>query len=651
MAPGTPTKLGRYEIVDEIGKGAMGVVYLAKDPLIGRLVALKTFRAGYAVKDDELQQFRTRFIREAQSAGILSHPNIVTIHDVVDSSDEGATFIAMEYIRGTNLKELLQSDQHITLAFAVDVVSQVASALDYAHSKGVVHRDIKPANILITPDNRVKLTDFGIARMNTSNLTHEGQLLGTPNYMAPEQILGKDIDHRADVFSLGVVFYEMLTRRKPFQGENLTVVTHRIVYDAFTPPEQHVSGITPQVNAALHRALEKDPNRRFQHAGEMAEELKRTLPVSGDDTSATQDVAEFVPRPAPPPASWWSRLFGAAAPEPQGAGIPSATLTVTPERSAQRTRQARLVVTVFAGLAALLVAGLGAMFALQPQGGMSAPVPTTSGTAVAPVATAPGADLDRLRYDGLLQQAQAALQRGDGVTAAQLATQAEICERSDGGARAARRGAAEGDGPAAVSAAPAADLDRPRLGAHAMDQKRWRGSAQHGASVLALAPDQAEAKTLVTDAESAMARKRAPTQHAQTTPAPAPTPPPVTPPVAPAPVAGPPATPAEAESVLVVDFYSDAPEGIVTIYAGERQVLRESFHFFKKTGMFKSEPMSGTITARRHLSAGSTSLRVYLTLGDRPAQVTNLDGNFLSGRERVLKIRVTKDGQVQASLD
>ncbi|MEO8504441.1 MAG: serine/threonine-protein kinase [Acidobacteriota bacterium] len=651
MAPGTPTKLGRYEIVDEIGKGAMGVVYLAKDPLIGRLVALKTFRAGYAIKDDELQQFRTRFIREAQSAGILSHPNIVTIHDVVDSSDEGATFIAMEYIRGTNLKELLQSDQHITLAFAVDVVSQVASALDYAHSKGVVHRDIKPANILITPDNRVKLTDFGIARMNTSNLTHEGQLLGTPNYMAPEQILGKDIDHRADVFSLGVVFYEMLTRRKPFQGENLTVVTHRIVYDAFTPPEQHVSGITPQVNAALHRALEKDPNRRFQHAGEMAEELKRTLPVSGDDTSATQDIAEFVPRPAPPPASWWSRLFAVPKSEPQGAGSPSPTLTVTPEQSARRARQARLVVTVFAGLAALLVAGLGAMFALQPPATSSPTLPGGARAAAASATGAASADLDRLRYDGLLQQAQAALQRGDGVTAAQLATQAESLVSDPTAARALLAEALRKATDQQQSALRAQQISTGLASAHtAMEQKRYEEARSMALSVLALAPDQAEAKSLVADAEGAMARKRAPVQHAQTAPVLASEPAPAAPPAAPALLVGPPAASA-ADSVLVIDFYSDAPEGIVTIYAGERQVLRQSFHFFKKTGMFKSEAMSGTIAARRHLPAGSTSLRVYLALGDRPAQVTNLDGNFLSGRERVLKIRVSKDGQVQASLN
>ncbi|MDP9120664.1 MAG: serine/threonine protein kinase, partial [Acidobacteriota bacterium] len=196
MLPLTPTRLGRYEIVDEIGKGAMGIVYLAKDPLIGRLVALKTFRIGYSVKDAEMEQFRARFIREAQSAGILSHPNIVTIHDVVEKSDDGIAFIAMEYVRGINLKVLLQEEVP-SLSAVADIVSQVAEALDYAHSCKVVHRDIKPANILITGDRRIKITDFGIARLDTSNLTQEGQLLGTPNYMSPEQILGRDVDHRA----------------------------------------------------------------------------------------------------------------------------------------------------------------------------------------------------------------------------------------------------------------------------------------------------------------------------------------------------------------------------------------------------------------------------------------------------------------------
>ncbi|HEX7183265.1 MAG TPA: serine/threonine-protein kinase [Thermoanaerobaculia bacterium] len=305
MLPLTPTKLGRYEIVDEIGKGAMGVVYLARDPLIGRLVALKTFRIGYSVKDQEMEQFRARFIREAQSAGILSHPNIVTIHDVVEESEEGLAFIAMEYVRGTNLKSLLQGDQPLSLSFVGDVIAQVAEALDYAHSHRVIHRDVKPANILITADNRVKITDFGIARLDTSNLTQEGQLLGTPNYMAPEQIQGKEVDHRADLFALGVVLYEMLTRHKPFQGENLTVVSHRIVYDHFTPPREFVKELPPGVEAILNRSLDKDPNRRYQRAKEMVSDLRRVVgALSGDDLNETQSLAmAAAPVLTPPPAA------------------------------------------------------------------------------------------------------------------------------------------------------------------------------------------------------------------------------------------------------------------------------------------------------------------------------------------------------------
>ena len=300
MLPLSPTKLGRYEIVEEIGKGAMGVVYLARDPLIGRLVALKTFRISYSVKDAELDQFRARFIREAQSAGILSHPNIVTIHDVVERGEEGLAFIAMEYVRGTNLKSVLQAPQRPTLAFACEILTQIADGLDYAHSCKVIHRDIKPANILITADNRAKITDFGIARLDTSNLTQEGQLLGTPNYMSPEQILGRDVDHRADIFSLGVVLYEMVTRHKPFQGENLTVVSHRIVYDHFTPPRQYADDLPPGTEQILAKALEKDPGRRYQRARDMADDLRRVLGSVGarDTLNETQSLSTTAMLPA-----------------------------------------------------------------------------------------------------------------------------------------------------------------------------------------------------------------------------------------------------------------------------------------------------------------------------------------------------------------
>jgi predicted Ser/Thr protein kinase len=300
MLPLSPSKLGRYEIVDEIGKGAMGVVYLARDPLIGRLVALKTFRIGFSIKDAELEQFRARFIREAQSAGILSHPNIVTIHDVVERAEEGLAFIAMEYVRGTNLKSVLQEPQRPTLTYVCEILTQIADGLDYAHSCKVIHRDIKPANILITTDNRAKITDFGIARLDSSNLTQEGQLLGTPNYMSPEQILGRDVDHRADIFSLGVVLYEMVTRHKPFQGENLTVVSHRIVYDQFTPPREYADDLPPGSEQILAKALEKEPARRYQRARDMADDLRRVLGSVGrrDLLNETQSLSATAALPA-----------------------------------------------------------------------------------------------------------------------------------------------------------------------------------------------------------------------------------------------------------------------------------------------------------------------------------------------------------------
>jgi serine/threonine-protein kinase len=342
MLPLTPTKLGRYEIVDEIGKGAMGVVYLARDPLIGRLVALKTFRIGYSVKDQEMEQFRIRFMREAQSAGILTHPNIVTIHDVVEESGDGLAFIAMEYVRGTNLKLLLQGDQPLSLPFVLDIIAQVGEALDYAHSNRVIHRDVKPANILITADNRVKITDFGIARLDSSNLTQEGQLLGTPNYMAPEQIQGKEVDYRADLFSLGVVLYEMLTRHKPFQGENLTVVSHRIVYDHFTPLGDYTKSLPPGVDRVLAKALEKDPARRYQRAREMVDDLRRVVEASAprDDLNETQSLSATLvlppadlPPPPPPKAarpSLFSRWRTRPAPPPSPSDSATQGSTSTP---------------------------------------------------------------------------------------------------------------------------------------------------------------------------------------------------------------------------------------------------------------------------------------------------------------------------------
>src|SRR5579872_2981293 len=224
-------QLGRYEILAELGRGAMGTVFKARDPRIGRIVAIKTISIASGSPKEE-KEFRERFFREAQAAGRLAHPGIVTIHDV---SEEGQTpFIVMEFIAGKTLDELAP----LPPAKALELVRQVAEALDYAHAQGIVHRDIKPANIIVTEDGRAKITDFGIAKHGTTEFTISGQVLGTPSYMAPEQLTGEKLDGRADLFSLGIVLYILLTGNKPFAGESLTQITFKLAYQEPAPATQ-----------------------------------------------------------------------------------------------------------------------------------------------------------------------------------------------------------------------------------------------------------------------------------------------------------------------------------------------------------------------------------------------------------------------------
>jgi serine/threonine protein kinase len=295
------TKLGRYEVLSELGKGAMGVVYLAKDPVIGRMVAIKTIRASNMGDDDsESREFRERFIREAQTAGILSHPNIVTIHDIGEDADTATSFIAMEYIEGKNLKSLLSERAPFSYDQIAEMIAQVAEAIDYAHRKGIIHRDIKPANIIITTDEKVKITDFGIAKVASSNLTTTGQFLGTPNYMSPEQVSGAPVDGRSDIFSLGVVLYELLTHRKPFVGENLTAISYKIVHEDFTPPAELSSEVPAEFNPIVARAMAKDPWNRYQRGKDFALALHQ-LRAHLEEQRALQDLgtivseAEFMP--------------------------------------------------------------------------------------------------------------------------------------------------------------------------------------------------------------------------------------------------------------------------------------------------------------------------------------------------------------------
>jgi serine/threonine protein kinase len=263
--------IGRYEIVSTLGKGAMGVVYLARDPLIDRQVALKTLRVD--LDADYTSEFRERFLREAKAAGRLNHPGIVTIHDVGEDPESGLVFIAMEFIEGRDLKQLLSAGHEFRPSEAARITADVAKALDYAHSMGVVHRDIKPANIILTSDGTAKITDFGIAHLESSNLTVDGQFIGTPNFMSPEQITGKPVDGRSDIFSLGVVLFTLLTGQRPFAGETMHEVTMKVVGEPCPVPSTLAPQIPPGINPIILKCLEKEPDNRFQSGAELAQVL------------------------------------------------------------------------------------------------------------------------------------------------------------------------------------------------------------------------------------------------------------------------------------------------------------------------------------------------------------------------------------------
>lgn len=270
-----PQKVGRYEVEREIERGAMGIVYLARDPAIGRRVAVKMLRRSLLEDGSEGPGFKERFLREAQAAGSLAHANIVTIHDVGEDPHTGTPFIAMEFVEGKNLRTLLAEGRRFSFGEIAAMVARLSDALDYAHRKGVIHRDVKPANILITPEGVPKIADFGVARIENSSVTTGRQMLGTPKYMSPEQVTGAPVDGRSDLFSLGMVLYELLTGRSPFMGANLSEISGNIAHESFLPPSQIGHGIPGEFDAVLSRAMAKEPRNRYQRGQQLTNDLKR----------------------------------------------------------------------------------------------------------------------------------------------------------------------------------------------------------------------------------------------------------------------------------------------------------------------------------------------------------------------------------------
>ena len=278
-------RIGKYRIVGKIGKGAMGEVYKAQDPLLNRFLAIKTIAPALAAEPD----FRRRFQREAQSAAQLNHPNIVTVFDF--GEEDGLTYMAMELLEGRDLKDLIRS-RETRLGDTLAIMEQLCDGLGFAHAKGIVHRDLKPGNIHVQPNGQVKILDFGLARLGDSDITRTGTVMGTPNYMSPEQIRGQKVDARSDVFSLGSVFYELLCHHRPFEADSDHDVRFQIVEQAPEPIRKWAPEVPPAFVAVVERALAKDPARRFADAGEMGRALATARDAIEGETLAGPHAGE-----------------------------------------------------------------------------------------------------------------------------------------------------------------------------------------------------------------------------------------------------------------------------------------------------------------------------------------------------------------------
>lgn len=279
-----PQKLGKYEIRRELGRGAMGIVYEGWDPLIARRVALKTIRKDQLEQED-VDHLLERFRREAQVAGRLNHPNVVAVYEYGEGAD-GVAFIAMEFVEGRDLKDYFDSQIDFPLAEVVRIMGELLDALAHAHAHGIVHRDVKPANIFLVKDKNVKFCDFGIARIESSNLTQVGSVLGSPAYMSPEQFLGQRVDSRSDLFSAGVILYQFLTGEKPFMGQ-LTTIMHKVLKEEPIAPSELNFQVPPVFDAVVRKAMAKRPDDRFQSAEEFAEALRKALAEAPAATAAS----------------------------------------------------------------------------------------------------------------------------------------------------------------------------------------------------------------------------------------------------------------------------------------------------------------------------------------------------------------------------
>jgi predicted Ser/Thr protein kinase len=606
---GQTAQVGRYRIERQLGRGAMGVVYLAGDPVIGRRIALKVLRLDLPGAEESAERLRSRFQREAQSAGILSHPNIVTVYDAIEQTEDGALCIAMEYVEGTNLSEILRKPEPLAPDFTLDVGAQIADALEYAHGRGVIHRDIKPANVIVTPNGRVKITDFGIAHLIDSALSDDLRFLGTPSYMAPERIEGREIDQRADLFSLGVVLYQLVTRHMPFKGSSVADLTRSIAREPPTPPEHYAPEVSVELRGILMRSLEKNPDRRYQSALAMATDLRAVL----------------------------SRIAALHQTQPVGAGAPPA-VTPTAPASAPASMwplSAKARWRVAAALVAVSAVGAAGLW-------------WRSRESEGDVGTRPGQSEVRPvgAHTVALAQGVSRLAAGDAETARELLRSAELLAPESLRARLWRQLAEDRierdlQGLQEIEIAEAVELGRIALSRGRLSET---GAALERAR--AIDPDH----TSVVDLQSRLWLAQQPARREE--PAiqePVARPPPpveVAPKVVPLEVA-----PVSDVSTVELDFFSQVARGVLTIYRGERQIYSEAFRFVERRRLLPPKPSTGSLSGRFEIPAGELSLRVYLALPGRETQVRSVQTQLRGGATHVLRLRVAGNGTFSANFN
>jgi tetratricopeptide (TPR) repeat protein len=423
-------RIGKYRIIGELGRGTMGEVYKAHDPVLNRFVALKTLPLKLGPDDETLQRFQ----REAQAAALLNHPNIVTVHDF--GEEKGLLYMAMELLEGIDLREAIDRELLGSLDEKLNAMDSVLAGLDYAHAKGVVHRDVKPANIHLGKGRQVKIMDFGLARVSTSEMTQEGIVLGTPNYMSPEQALGDKVDGRSDLFSTGAVLYELLTGHKPFEAETTPSVLYQVVHKQPIPIRRWAPEMPAAVVAVVNRALEKDLKRRFPSAGDM----RAALSIARNGVPSASAVAPQAPRarPAPPPLpATAARPAGTSTiPPPVRMPVASTSTSGIPSPAMPRGPRLGLPITLLgAGLAAVMLLAVASFLWLRP---------TTPQPGASPAATdaltqelvrkqlrLAQAELEKKNYRAALTEAQGVLKLSAGnseATAVMSAAQARLDE-------------------------------------------------------------------------------------------------------------------------------------------------------------------------------------------------------------------------------